>query len=127
MLYAAVLVYLLIMMFLWQISGNFALTMQRPEEVSVMERNLWKKNNAFSVLGMLLAQGMWIFALAYPIYWGITQSILQAILLLIVGNILAILFAGFFKRIFGVPEVILAYIGIAICPFLIIGIWFIRV
>lgn len=115
-------------MLLWQIAGNFANTIQRPaEEVSLAEANLWGKNNAFTLIGLILAKGMWIFALAYPIYWAITQSILQAIILFIVGNIAAIIFTGFFKRISGVPEVTLAYIGIVICPLLMIGIWFVQV
>ena len=124
----AIFIYILTMMLLWQIAGNFASTNQRPpEEVSLAEANLWGKNNAFTLIGLILAKGMWIFALAYPIYWAITQSIVQAIILFMAGNVAAIIFTSFLKKIFGIPEVTLAYIGIVICPLLMIGIWFVRV
>jgi hypothetical protein len=123
----AIFIYLLTIMLLWQITGNFALTMQRPEDVSSAERNLWCKNNVVTLIGIILAKGLWFFALAYPIYWGITQSILQAIILFIVGNIGVIIFAALIKRWFSIPEIILVYLGIVLCPFLIVGIWFIRV
>lgn len=123
----AIFIYFLTMMLLWQIAGNFTTTMQRPEDVSLAERNLWGKNNVFTLIGIILAKALWVFALAYPIYWAVTQSVLQAIILLIVGNIGAILFAGFAKKLLSVPEIILVYLGIVLCPFLMVGIWFIRV
>lgn len=123
----AIFIYLLTMMLLWQIAGNFATTVQRPEEVSSAERSLWGKNNALTLIGLLLGKGLWIFGLAYPIYWAVTQSILQAVILFIVGNLTAIVFAGFLKKLFSIPEIILVYLGIVLCPFLIIGIWFVRV
>lgn len=123
----AIFIYLLTMMLLWQIAGNFATTVQRPEEVSSAERSLWGKNNALTLIGLLLGKGLWIFGLAYPIYWAVTQSILQAVILFIVGNLTAIVFAGFLKKLFSIPEIILVYLGIVLCPFLMIGIWFVRV
>lgn len=123
----AIFIYLLTMLFLWQIVGNFSTTLQRPEDVSQAERNLWITNNSFTVVGLILGKIFWIFALAYPIYWGMTQSIVQALILLFIGNIGIILLGGIFKRIFKIPEIILAYLGIVLCPFLMIGIWFIRV
>jgi len=79
------------------------------------------------LIGIILAKALWLFALAYPIYWAVTQSVLQAIILFIVGNIAAILFAGFAKKVVAVPEIILVYLGIVLCPFLMVGIWFVRV
>lgn len=124
----AIFIYLLTVMLLWQITGNFANTARRyPEEVSFAEARLWGNNNAFTILALILAKGGWIFGLAYPIYWAITQNITQAIILLIVGNIGAILFAGIVKRTFSIPEILFVYLGIVLCPFLMIGIWFVRV
>lgn len=123
----AIFIYLLTMMLLWQIAGNFATTVQRPEEVSYAERSLWGKNNALTLIGLLLGKGLWIFGLAYPIYWAVTQSILQAVILFIVGNLAAIVFAGFIKKLFSIPEIILVYLGIVLCPFLMIGVWFVEV
>lgn len=123
----AIFIYILTMMLLWQIAGNFATTMQRPEVVSSAERTLWGKNSIFTLIGLILGKSLWLFTLAYPIYWAITQSILQAIILFIVGNVAAILFAGLIKKLLSVPEIILVYLGIVLCPFLMVGIWFVRV
>lgn len=123
----AIFIYLLTMMLLWQIAGNYATSVQRPEEVSSAERSLWGKNSIFTMIGLILGYSLWPFALAYPIYWAITQSILQAIIIFIVGNLAAIIFAGFVKKLLSVPEIILVYLGIVLCPFLMVGIWFIRV
>lgn len=123
----AIFIYLLTMMLLWQIAGNFTTTIQRPEDVSSAERSLWGKNGVFTFIGLILGKALWVVALAYPIYWAITQSILQAIILLILGNIAAIVFAALIKKLLSIPEIILVYLGIVLCPFLIVGIWFIRV
>lgn len=123
----AIFIYLLTMMLLWQIAGNFATTVQRPEEVSYAERSLWGKNNVLTLIGLLLGKGLWIFGLAYPIYWAVTQSLLQAVILFIVGNLAAIVFARFIKKLFSIPEIILVYLGIVLCPFLMIGVWFVEV
>ncbi|EHU1539754.1 hypothetical protein A1E70_RS18645 [Acinetobacter baumannii] len=99
-----------------------------PEAVSKAEADLWGNNKVFTRVGLLLGgYGLWIFGLSYPIYWAITQNITQAVILLFGGNIATILFIGIVKRLIGIPQVILAYIGIVLAPFLMIGIWFIRV
>lgn len=123
----AIFIYLLTMLLLFQIVGNFSLTTQRPEAVSEAERSLWIRNNPFTLPGLILGKIFWVFALAYPIYWGVTQSIVQAVILLFIGNLGVILLGGIFKRMFRVPEVILVYLGIVLCPFLMVGIWFIEV
>jgi len=122
----ALYLYLLAALLWWQIVGNKSKTLQQPELVSSVEQEFWFSNDPKGLLAHVVANYFWIFLIAYPIYWGIKFSVVQAIVILLVGNIGIILLGAIFKKLFRLPEILLVHFGCVLCPVIAIVIWFFK-
>lgn len=122
----ALYLYLLAALLWWQIVGNKTTSLQQPEIVSKAESDFWFSNKLIGLLGHTLANFFWLFLIAYPIYWSIKFSFLQAIAIFLLGNLGVILFGAVIKKLFRLPEIILVYLGCLLCPVIAVAIWFLK-